>query len=74
MVELRPAYAWDCEDCGTENFTRGMVPEFSPDDLEELRDEHGIQPWETGAFVAMPEAVKCNACGAVFSTQHIKDA
>lgn len=24
-VELRPAYAWDCEDCGRENFHRGMA-------------------------------------------------
>lgn len=74
MVELRPAYAWDCDECGVENFTRGLIPELSAEDLAELRDEHGVQPWDEGAFVAMPETVKCHACGAVFSTQHIKDA
>ncbi|RIK84349.1 MAG: hypothetical protein DCC68_01320 [Planctomycetota bacterium] len=74
MVTLRPAYAWDCEECGRENFSRSLIPEFSEEDLQELRDEHGVQPWETGAFVSMPESVKCPHCGAVFGTRHLKDA
>lgn len=74
MVVLRPAYAWDCEDCGRENFARGIVPEFSADDLQAMRDEQGVQPWEDGEFVMMPDEVKCGFCGAIFATAHCKDA
>jgi hypothetical protein len=74
MVVLRPAYSWDCEECGRENFCRGVVPEFSEEDRQELRDEHGVQPWEDGAFVMMPTEVTCPHCGAVFATMHFKDA
>ena len=73
-VTLRPAYAWDCPDCGRENFERGVVPEFSEEDLEELRGECGVQPWEEGAFVTMPEEVECRHCGLSFATLHFKDA
>lgn len=73
-VAMRPAYAWDCEECGRENFERAAVREFSPEELQELRDEHGVQPWEAGEFVGMPESVKCQHCGAVFQTAHFKDA
>lgn len=73
MVELRPAYSWDCDECGAENFTRGLIPELSAEDLAELRDEHGVQPWEAGDFMAMPDTVKCHSCAGVFPTQHMKD-
>lgn len=74
MVTMRPAYAWDCEECGRENFERGLLRDLSEDDLCELREEHGIQPWEAGDFVVMPESVKCPHCGAVFQTIHCKEA
>lgn len=74
MVTMRPAYAWDCEECGRENFARGIVREFSEDELQELREEHGIQPWESGDFMSMPESVKCGHCGAAFKTAHCKEA
>ena len=74
MVNLRPAYVWDCPECGIENFCRGIVPEMSDEDLEELRSEQGIQPWEDGDFVMMPDEVQCEACNRVFTAQHLKDA
>lgn len=73
-VELRPAYCWDCPDCGRENFVRGLVPELSSEDLEEMRNEHGIEPWDAGDFVAMPEIVKCIHCHIQFETEHFNDA
>jgi hypothetical protein len=73
-VVLRPAYAWDCEECGRENFERGVVPEFSAEDLTSLREEHGVESWELGDFVMMPEMVTCGHCGARFASMHLKDA
>jgi hypothetical protein len=73
-VELRPAYVFDCDECGRENFVRGIVPEFSEEELAEIRLEQGIEPWEMGDFVTMPEVVKCQHCNAVFESAHFKDA
>jgi uncharacterized Zn finger protein len=36
MVVLRPAYCWDCDSCGRENFERGIIQEFSLEDLKGL--------------------------------------
>lgn len=72
-VELRPAYAWDCPDCGREVFERGVVPEMSPEDAAELRQEAGLEPHEEGDFVMMPEGVVCPHCKAQFWTQHFRD-
>jgi DNA-directed RNA polymerase subunit RPC12/RpoP len=74
VVELRPAYTWDCDDCGRENFARGIVPEFSEEEERELRDEHGVQPWEAGKFLMMPPEVQCSHCGSRFASGHFKDA
>jgi hypothetical protein len=74
MVVLRPAYSWDCPDCDRENFCRGIVPEFSEEELAEMRAEQGVQPWEEGDFLMMPDSVECEHCHAVFETTHFKDA
>jgi transcription elongation factor Elf1 len=71
-VELHPAHTWDCDDCGAENFVRCVVPEMSEEDLAELRDDHGVQPWETGQFMTMPNEVTCAKCGATFTTAHME--
>lgn len=68
MVELHPAFFWDCPDCGRENFCRGIKPEFSSSELAELREEHGVQPWECGDFVMQPTEVTCNYCGKAFAS------
>lgn len=72
-IELRPAYAWTCDDCGALNFTEGIVVEADSDTMRELREDHGIQPWEDGDFIQMPETVKCRRCGEVYSTIHFRD-
>lgn len=73
-VVLRPAFAWDCQECGTEAFCRGIVPEMSPSESAALREEYGVHPWEEGDYVLMPEEVRCPRCGAVYRTIHYKDA
>ena len=74
MVELRPAYAWDCPECDEENFARAIVPEFSEEELAELREEYGVEAWEEGDFLMMPKKVACTNCKMSFSTVHFKDA
>lgn len=73
-VELRPAYAWDCEECGRQNFANGICPDLSEEDVQELRDDHGIQPWEVGTWQMMPTVVKCEHCGSEFKTLHYGDS
>ncbi len=73
QVELRPAYSWDCPECGSENFARAIVPEMTEELRESLLDENGIESWEEGDFLLMPEGVKCGKCGLTFSTLHFKD-
>jgi len=68
-IELHPAHAWDCDECGAENFVRCVVPEMSDEELAELRDDHGVQPWEAGHFMQVPDEVTCAKCGATFGTQ-----
>ena len=72
-VELRPAYSWDCSECGGGNFSRAIVPEMSEDELEELRTEHGIEVWEDGAFMMMPTEVECLHCHQIFPTLHFSE-
>ena len=68
-VELRTAYAWDCPDCGRELFVRAIVPEMGEEELQELKDDFGIQPWEEGEFHLMPQEVKCPHCDKKFKVK-----
>lgn len=72
-VELRPAYAWDCEKCGRENFARGIVVELSEEEMAEMRDDHGVQPWEEGNWMMMPTTVTCVQCLTLFDTKHFNE-
>ncbi len=69
-AELRPAYAWDCDRCGAENFERAVVHEFSPAERQELLDQ-GEMP-ETGNWLTCPDAVTCRSCGASFAARHFR--
>ena len=73
-VELRPAFAWDCPECYREIFVRAIVPEFSPEESAELREEHGVQPWEEGDFLMQPTKVWCKHCEIEFTSVNYKDA
>lgn len=69
---MRPAYAWDCDDCGRENFLNGVVPEFSEDELKYLRNEQGVSAYDAGYFVQMPDTVRCKHCGSQFETEYFQ--
>lgn len=68
QVELIPAFSWTCDSCGAENFTRSVVAQFSPEEMEELRRDHNVQPWESGEFLQKPNIVKCSSCQTQFAT------
>lgn len=70
MVELRPAYAWDCPECGRELMARAIIAELSEEDLEDLKIDHGIHPWETGNFVEVPDKVTCPHCKITFTADY----
>lgn len=65
-VELRPAFAWDCPECGVEQFHRGVVPEMSPEDEQEAREALGMESWEEGQLMTAPDSVTCSNCGQTF--------
>lgn len=69
IVVLHPAYVWDCEDCGHENFARAIRYEAAPDEVDELRTEHGIQPWDEGEWLCAPMQVRCSHCKKSYDTQ-----
>ena len=67
-VEMRPAWAWDCPECGVELFARAIVPEFSEDELAQLKADAG-DDWNDADFCVMsPLRVECTECGREFET------
>lgn len=68
-VELRPAWAWYCDQCDTENYSPAISIELSEEEMKELQDEHGVQPWEHGDWSTIPRKVTCETCGYTFETQ-----
>lgn len=68
-VELHLAFSWDCPNCGREQFTRGVQPEFSPEDLERIRVEKGVDPELCGSFLMQPEKVCCAECEQWFEVE-----
>lgn len=67
-IELHTAYAFDCDECGHENFVRAVVHEFSPEEKEEMQEEFG-ESGATGDFVSIPSIVRCSHCGCEFKPQ-----
>lgn len=72
-VDLRPAFAWDCESCGRENFARAMRAEMSPEDMAEMREEYGVE-FVDGEFLAAPLEVTCAFCNEVFDALDDREA
>lgn len=73
-VELRLAFAWTCPECGIDHFERAIHAEMSAEEMEELRADHGVQPWETGHFHSSPQSVICPSCNQSFSTVEFDSA
>ena len=74
-VELHQAFLWTCDDCGRDNFARAvtLAPEsVDPDDLPgDLADEvrEWVESGGDGAFLASPDRVTCDHCGATFRAE-----
>lgn len=64
-VDVRLAFAYDCAQCGRENFVHSVLHEFSPDEQADMAEELGEKP-QTGSWITHPEHVKCGFCGAEF--------
>ena len=68
IVPLRPAWAWDCPECGKQNFSAAVVMELTAQERQESLRESGWQE-EEGDFLTEPETVGCGHCGAQFETE-----
>lgn len=75
-IELHPAHTWDCDNCGRENFCRGVPHEMNPDDpqdaeliaiAKEANEESGMPI--TGFWITAPEEVTCIHCGTTYETE-----
>lgn len=72
-VELRPAFEWTCEECGQDNFERGLCPDMSEEEASELRWQHGVDIEEQGCWMMAPTRVECSKCTAKFDVIHYGD-
>jgi len=76
-IEMKPAYVWDCDECGIENFERTIVlslEELTQDDLDQIGEElleSMMNDTERGTFQSMPNHVTCRNCNIEYETYHI---
>lgn len=68
VARLHTIYTYDCESCGRENLVRPCVADLPAEDMQEARSLLGIEPWEEGDVITMPDEVTCKFCGTVFAT------
>jgi len=71
-AELLPAFLWICPSCGLDNFERTIVVELSEVEVQELRDDHGVESWEKGEFLTSPREVNCGHCRESFRTEEFE--
>lgn len=69
VVELSPAYMWDCPNCGRENFQRAITVAMT----EEDRLEMDLSIDEGGCWQSYPNIVICRFCEQQYETQHVTD-
>ena len=67
-VELRPAHAWDCPECGRENFARCIVASLPPDELAIAKERFGFSEEQEGCFLTKPDFVTCMWCHTMYET------
>ena len=76
IVELHPAFVWDCENCGKENFCRSIATYLQPgkDDVQ-LEKMYGADALEeikrAGGFItckSYPFRVTCTDCTSSYRT------
>lgn len=67
-AELKVAYVYDCDECGTENFVRSVVYEFDDETAGEMKVDYGIEDWEEGEWCSIPDEVQCKFCKTKYKT------
>jgi predicted nucleic acid-binding Zn-ribbon protein len=82
-AELHSAYAWDCDECGTENFVRAIAADLDEEVMRQAMergqdvDQHFQAIGEDGAtefpeivtaIAIAPVRVTCRNCGMIFET------
>lgn len=75
-IQLHPAYSWDCDQCGGENFERAMIRECTPEEAAQAADESGVSiddPTAVFEMVAFPLDVTCKHCGAEYEAEFNQD-
>ena len=66
-VELVQAFAWTCEECGTDHFARAVT--VPPEAIEEMLSPGEVFPTDgDGEYVMAPERVTCPDCGTEYET------
>lgn len=70
-VEMRCAYEWTCPECGRDNFERAVMVEMSDEDNAYMKEEYGVEPEATGAWLTRPDEVECKYCGMEFETEDV---
>lgn len=89
-AELHGAFCWDCDECGHENFVRGIEAELEEavarEVCEDLIDVHFdcIPETNDGYFaesrsiitrvVIAPQHVKCVSCGKSYPTELVTNS
>lgn len=71
-VVLRPAYEWTCPECGRDKFERGIVAELSPEEMQEIKEDMGVE-YVPGDLMTMPEQVNCEHCQMTFDSLHFSE-
>jgi ribosomal protein L37AE/L43A len=69
IVELSPAYMWDCPNCGRENFQRSITVALT----EEDRIHMNLSSEEIGSWQSYPNFITCKFCKQSFKTRHISE-
>ena len=68
-TELRPAFVWTCEACGTDHFEYCIVAELSEEEKEGLlRDSEWTYREIENEWGLKPDTVKCPHCGREYET------
>jgi hypothetical protein len=61
-IELRPAYLFDCPDCGAENLIRIMLIDGTPDE-ETAQAREAMDIPEDSPIPTYPRDFTCKSCG-----------
>lgn len=57
-VELQPAFAWTCPECGARNFLDGVRVELTPAERAKMTEDLGTD----GDWLTHPDDVTCPRC------------